>query len=115
MGVNKAVEDYFTCHISDEKRIKLHLEVELNKVPIKKKLKDITPADWPKDSCITCRWWIAVSKEYHLGECHNNVPRRGHKNPEIPEYAMTPPNDFCKHHWGRGEYSKAPTHMPSRR
>jgi hypothetical protein len=116
MGVNRAVEAYLMRHVSgwDDEKKASHLKSELSKIPVKKKLSDMTLEDWGPHTCLSCKWWIALSKERHLGECHNSSARRGHKNPEIPEYTLTPPHDFCRHHWGRGEAYTSPTWTPTR-
>jgi len=94
MGLNNVMAEV----LAKQKRSMYAVTEEM--IPVRKKLSDITADEMPDDACYNCRYWVAVSKELHLGECHANSPRRG-KSPEIPEYPQTPPQDFCRHHWHR--------------
>jgi hypothetical protein len=83
---------------------------------VKQKLSDLkNPDDWPQFPCITCKWWVAVSQELHLGECRVSAPRRGLKNPEIPDFPMTPPNAFCRQHWQHGNDDLTHRPLPPRK
>ena len=89
MGSNRNVENFLD---------KNDLRLKKKDIPIKKDLSELSSEeDWPENSCISCRWWVALSPEMNLGECRTSSPRRG-KVKEKPEFAITPPNCFCRHH-----------------
>ena len=67
---------------------------------VKKSLAEMSDDDWPTHPCISCKWWVALSPEMNLGECRASLPVLG-KVKEKPEFAITPPNYCCRHHWGR--------------
>ena len=94
MSKNKEVEKYIGNN-------SYSFSLKKEDIPIKKNLSEFSSEnDWPKHPCISCKWWVALSPEMNLGECRSSLPRLG-KVKEKPEFAITPPNCFCKYHWGR--------------
>ena len=92
--------------MSMNEKVKLYLDLATNGVteeliPMRKKLKDLTPKDWPEDPCITCISWVATSQEINLGECRFNTPKESKKNGELGTYPLTPPHYFCQKHCHR--------------